>query len=399
MGGKHSTEQHTEFLTGLDLEAGLTKEKFDKLLQLYGKGGSNFALNKHEAERFFHDYAKAKGLKADKTAIADFFSRFDRNGDGAISLSELVDRDGSVAGQRFTVTEPPAPSKEVAADTQGKDKAAEAGKEGTVSREEQVKVFTQLLADPRNQRCADCDAHKPTWASVNVGVFICIQCSGVHRSMGCDVSMVLSTNLDNWTATQLKQMDNNEHVNDILEYHVLPEFLKPSQGSEAKLCQRYIYAKYKHKMFLKEPGLKPLHPVLDRPVSTGASREKGMLETAGILFIILQSGEGLVAKDITGKSDPYVIFTNGVQRVKSKTVHHNLNPDWRNEHLSLSLEDLKDPVVLECWDEDRFSADDDMGVGLMDVSDLADGKQKQMEIPLSTKGKIIVSVQYHALDH
>lgn len=32
-----------------------------------------------------------------------------------------------------------------------------------------------------NRACADCEQSSPQWASVNNGVFVCLDCSGVHR--------------------------------------------------------------------------------------------------------------------------------------------------------------------------------------------------------------------------
>jgi len=44
----------------------------------------------------------------------------------------------------------------------------------------------------RNPVCADCDAANPEWVSINLGVVLCITCSGVHRSLGTHISKVSS---------------------------------------------------------------------------------------------------------------------------------------------------------------------------------------------------------------
>ena len=32
-----------------------------------------------------------------------------------------------------------------------------------------------------NDKCADCSSPRPNWASINLGIMVCIKCSGIHR--------------------------------------------------------------------------------------------------------------------------------------------------------------------------------------------------------------------------
>lgn len=55
-------------------------------------------------------------------------------------------------------------------------------------RQFQQELDTIKMQQPENQYCADCGVHDTVWASVNLGVFLCMTCGAHHRSLGTHVS-------------------------------------------------------------------------------------------------------------------------------------------------------------------------------------------------------------------
>ncbi|ODV60493.1 ADP-ribosylation factor GTPase-activating protein, partial [Ascoidea rubescens DSM 1968] len=105
-----------------------------------------------------------------------------------------------------------------------------------------LQILKTLLKEPSNRFCADCKTSShPRWASWSLGIFICIRCSGIHRSMGTHISKVRSVDLDSWNDEQVKSMIKwgNKKANHFWEYN-LPDNYVPDQSK----IENFIRTKY-----------------------------------------------------------------------------------------------------------------------------------------------------------
>lgn len=64
-------------------------------------------------------------------------------------------------------------------------------------------LFNSLCRKKGNRLCFDCNTPNPKWTSKNYCVFICLDCSGIHRSLGVHISQVKSANMDRWSRDEL----------------------------------------------------------------------------------------------------------------------------------------------------------------------------------------------------
>ncbi|XP_067382518.1 arf-GAP with coiled-coil, ANK repeat and PH domain-containing protein 3 isoform X1 [Channa argus] len=133
------------------------------------------------------------------------------------------------------------------------DSASEPRERGT--RGETILQRIQCL--PGNEQCCDCGQSDPRWASINLGILLCIECSGIHRSLGVHCSKVRSLTLDSWEPELLKLMCElgNSVINHIYEGSYKEQGLKkPLPSSPRQEKEAWIKAKYVEKKFLKKLG-------------------------------------------------------------------------------------------------------------------------------------------------
>uniref|UniRef100_A0A665UMN2 Arf-GAP with GTPase, ANK repeat and PH domain-containing protein 1-like n=1 Tax=Echeneis naucrates TaxID=173247 RepID=A0A665UMN2_ECHNA len=107
-----------------------------------------------------------------------------------------------------------------------------------------------------NSLCVDCEAPNPTWASLNLGALICIECSGIHRNLGTHLSRVRSLDLDDWPGelTQVLAAIGNHMANSIWESRTQGR-TKPTPQATREERESWIRAKYELRAFVA-----PLQP-------------------------------------------------------------------------------------------------------------------------------------------
>uniref|UniRef100_A0A3Q1BP10 Arf-GAP with coiled-coil, ANK repeat and PH domain-containing protein n=1 Tax=Amphiprion ocellaris TaxID=80972 RepID=A0A3Q1BP10_AMPOC len=118
-------------------------------------------------------------------------------------------------------------------------------------------ILQRIQCLPGNEQCCDCGQADPRWASINLGILLCIECSGIHRSLGVHCSKVRSLTLDSWEPELLKLMCElgNSVINHIYEGSYQEQGLKkPLPSSSRQEKEAWIKAKYVEKKFLKKLG-------------------------------------------------------------------------------------------------------------------------------------------------
>eukprot|EP01135_Chromosphaera_perkinsii_P005023 Nk52_evm21s310 gene=Nk52_evmTU21s310 len=118
-------------------------------------------------------------------------------------------------------------------------------------------VYDTLRLLDGNNECCDCGSVDPEWGSINLGILICIECSGIHRKLGVHISKVRSLKLDRWKTENFEVMKciGNAKFNAEWEWD-LGDSIKPGPNADLDARNKYIHLKYVERKFKRE---EPVH--------------------------------------------------------------------------------------------------------------------------------------------
>ncbi|XP_030017860.1 arf-GAP with coiled-coil, ANK repeat and PH domain-containing protein 1 [Sphaeramia orbicularis] len=154
------------------------------------------------------------------------------------------------------------------------------GGEGGVDQENSgCKALEEVQAIPGNRQCCDCGEAGPDWASINLGITLCIVCSGIHRSLGVHFSKVRSLTLDSWEPELIKLMCElgNSVINRIYEARIDEITIKkPHPSSPRGDKESWIKSKYVEKKFIQKLPETGRNPPLRR---SSARRNRSTTQT------------------------------------------------------------------------------------------------------------------------
>jgi len=245
--------------------------------------------------------------------------------------------------------------------------------------EEMIQKIREL---PGNGICADCGKADPEWASCNLGITLCITCSGIHRGLGVHVSKVRSLTLDRWPPELITIMLSlgNTRVNAIYEALLqrnCDDECRPSPESDQIIKEHWITSKYIRKEYIwsgenqEEFILNTIHEQYFKAVDRGDLPEaiRYIALGADVNYKDPKTGRNALHQAIINKNDVNAVFVmqwienlNDIDNSGRTALHYAVENDNINivqmllkRHAKTNIKDNSDITPIQIAEENKNS--------------------------------------------
>ncbi|KAM7447571.1 ArfGAP with dual PH [Porites harrisoni] len=197
----------------------------------------------------------------------------------------------------------------------------------TIRRQDQEKkaALSKIQQENRNDYCADCSEQHPKFACIVKGIFLCLECAGVHRSFSTDVSRIKSVDTDVWTDEMLQFMEENGNIkgNATWAKNVPVFYRRPTPTDPHVLKEQWIRAKYERKEFVDGA---PEPPYLKGSMR-GYLRKKGKDDSSWNVRLFVLSADNNSLSYYIKDQDRTPKFTFNVKEINVTFAQDRTNED------------------------------------------------------------------------
>ncbi|CAH6792241.1 Acap2 [Phodopus roborovskii] len=214
---------------------------------------------------------------------------------------------------------------------------------GNESKEKLLKgesALQRVQCIPGNSSCCDCGLADPRWASINLGITLCIECSGIHRSLGVHFSKVRSLTLDTWEPELLKLMCElgNDVINRVYEAKLEKMGIKKPQPGQRQEKEAYIRAKYVERKFVDKYSVLSSPSEQEKRVSSKSCEERRLSQVRVSVHTAVKSNDSGIQQgsDDGRESLPSTVSANSLYEPEGE--RHESSVFLDSKHLNPGLQ-------------------------------------------------------------
>ena len=235
-----------------------------------------------------------------------------------------------------------------------------------VKEEIKDEVIKNILLINSNQSCFDCGNKRPRWSSPYLGIFICMECAGRHRSYGTHISFVKSVDLDKWNKKQLKSLEltGNFYMKKQFEKYKVPKIGSIYDYNNELILKIRKHIEHLVKENLKSEDYSSLEQIkksenniirnneLVNNININDNNEKAEKKFKPVAFITKKHDSSIKKGNKTNKIKKLNIdfdFDNYKEKINNKTQkekENNVDPN-KIKGMKLSKVDKKKELIKE----------------------------------------------------